>query len=136
MPVYTDEEIMAHAKSIFGDNIEEALEEKLFKTIPRITSIKTKNMDKQSNLMEEYAKRDLSQVRLKKEGYIRAVIDGEPYELSEDIKLEKNKKHDIDVVIDRIIIKDGRCELLYFGKLSRGNAPCTFIVKNVRKNIR
>lgn len=52
-------------------NIEEALEEKLFKTIPMITSIKTKNMDKQFHLMEEYAKRDLSQVRLRKEGYVQ-----------------------------------------------------------------
>lgn len=52
-------------------NIEEALEEKLFKTIPMITSIKTKSMDKQFHLMEEYAKIDLSQVRLRKEGYIQ-----------------------------------------------------------------
>ena len=44
---------------------------------------------------------------MRKEGYIRAVIDGEMYELSEDIKLSKTKKHDIDVVIDRIIIKKG-----------------------------
>ena len=44
---------------------------------------------------------------MRKEGYIRAVIDGEMYELSEDIKLSKTKKHDIDVVIDRIIVKDG-----------------------------
>lgn len=55
----------------YVSNVEEALEEKLFKTIPMITSIKTKNMDKQFNLMEEYAKRDLSQVRLKKEGYVQ-----------------------------------------------------------------
>lgn len=44
---------------------------------------------------------------MRKEGYIRAVIDGEMYELSEDIKLSKTKKHDIDVVIDRIIVKKG-----------------------------
>lgn len=44
---------------------------------------------------------------LKKEGYIRLRIDGEMMEISDDIKLEKNKKHSIDVVIDRIIIKDG-----------------------------
>jgi len=53
--------------------IEEALEEKLSKTIPIITSIKAKNenMDKQDHLMAEYIKRDLSQGRLKKEGYIQ-----------------------------------------------------------------
>lgn len=44
---------------------------------------------------------------MRKEGYIRAVIDGEMYELSEDIKLSKTKKHYIDVVIDRIIVKEG-----------------------------
>ncbi|BCZ48396.1 hypothetical protein psyc5s11_44630 [Clostridium gelidum] len=52
-------------------NIEEALEERLLKTIPIITSIKFKNMDKQSHIMEEYIKRDLNQVRLRKEGYIQ-----------------------------------------------------------------
>lgn len=55
----------------YVSNVEEALEEKLFKTIPMITSIKTKNMDNQVHLMDEYAKRDLNQVRLKKEGYIQ-----------------------------------------------------------------
>lgn len=50
-------------------NVEEALEEKLSKTIPIITSIKAKNMKKENNLMDEYIKRDLSQIRLKKEGY-------------------------------------------------------------------
>lgn len=47
---------------------------------------------------------------LKQEGFIRLKIDGELYNLDdtdiEDIKLEKNKKHDIDVVVDRIVIKD------------------------------
>ena len=44
---------------------------------------------------------------LKKEGYIRLRVDGELVEIEEEIKLEKNKKHDIDVVIDRIVIKEG-----------------------------
>jgi len=52
-------------------NIEEALGEKLLKTIPIITSIKFKNMEKQSHIMEEYIKKDLNQVRLRKEGYIK-----------------------------------------------------------------
>ena len=55
----------------YVSNIEDALEEKLLKTIPMITSIKNKNMDKQVHLMEEYAKVDLSQLRLRKEGYIQ-----------------------------------------------------------------
>lgn len=44
---------------------------------------------------------------MKKEGYIRVIIDDELYELSEEIKLEKNKKHNIDIVVDRIIVKEG-----------------------------
>ncbi len=43
----------------------------------------------------------------KKSGYARVSIDGQVYDLSEKIKLEKNIKHDISVVIDRLIIKDG-----------------------------
>ena len=49
---------------------------------------------------------------LRKEGYIRVRINGEMYDLSEEINLEKNKKDKIDVVIDRIIIKpDSRSRL-------------------------
>lgn len=44
---------------------------------------------------------------LKKDGYVRVKIDGEMRELSEDIKLDKNKKHNIEVIIDRIAIKEG-----------------------------
>lgn len=52
-------------------NIEEVLEEKLSKTIPIIISIKSKNKEKEDQLMEEYIKKDLSQARLRKEGYIQ-----------------------------------------------------------------
>lgn len=41
----------------------------------------------------------------KKSGYVRARVDGISYELSEDIKLEKNKKHNIEIVVDRLVIK-------------------------------
>ncbi|KXG09049.1 UvrABC system protein A [Anoxybacillus sp. P3H1B] len=44
---------------------------------------------------------------IKKQGYVRVRIDGEMRELSEDIELEKNKKHSIEVVIDRIVVKEG-----------------------------
>ena len=44
---------------------------------------------------------------IKKEGFVRVRVDGELLELEEDIVLEKNKKHTIEVVIDRLIIKDG-----------------------------
>ncbi len=45
--------------------------------------------------------------RAKKSGYVRVVIDGNLYDLSEEIKLEKNKKHNIEIVVDRLVIKDG-----------------------------
>ena len=43
----------------------------------------------------------------KKSGYVRARVDGNIYDLSEDIKLEKNKKHNIEIIIDRLVIKSG-----------------------------
>ena len=44
---------------------------------------------------------------IKKDGYVRVRVDGELMELEEEINLEKNKKHSIEVVVDRIIIKEG-----------------------------
>jgi excinuclease ABC subunit A len=44
---------------------------------------------------------------LQKEGYVRLRIDGEMVEITDDIQLEKTKKHTIEVVVDRIVIKDG-----------------------------
>ncbi len=44
---------------------------------------------------------------LRKEGYVRVRVDGTVLPLSDDIELEKNKKHTIEVVVDRIIIKEG-----------------------------
>ncbi|KAA9018016.1 excinuclease ABC subunit UvrA [Niallia endozanthoxylica] len=44
---------------------------------------------------------------IKKQGYVRVRIDEEMYDLGEEIELEKNKKHSIDVVIDRIVVKEG-----------------------------
>lgn len=43
----------------------------------------------------------------KKSGYVRIRVDGNLYDLSEEIKIEKNKKHNIEVVVDRISVKDG-----------------------------
>ncbi|WP_126428678.1 excinuclease ABC subunit UvrA [Brevibacillus marinus] len=42
---------------------------------------------------------------IRKEGYVRVRVDGEVRDLSEEIKLEKNKKHSIEVVVDRIVVK-------------------------------
>ena len=44
---------------------------------------------------------------LRKEGYVRVRVNGEMLDLSEEITLEKNKKDNIDVIIDRIVLKDG-----------------------------
>ena len=43
----------------------------------------------------------------KKSGYVRVIVDGNMYELTDDIKLEKNKKHNIEIVVDRIAVKEG-----------------------------
>ena len=51
----------------------------------------------------EYVK-ELDSVR--KSGFVRVRIDGITYDLSEQIKLEKNKKHNIEVIVDRLVIKD------------------------------
>ena len=50
---------------------------------------------------------------LRKEGFARVRIDGTDYDLAEDITLEKNKKHFIEVIIDRLIIKDNIRSRLY-----------------------
>ena len=44
--------------------------------------------------------------RAKKSGYVRVRVDGNLYELSEEIALEKNKKHNIEVVVDRLVVRE------------------------------
>ena len=44
---------------------------------------------------------------MRRSGYVRVIIDGSMYDLSEEITLDKNLKHDIEVVVDRLIIRDG-----------------------------
>jgi excinuclease ABC subunit A len=45
-------------------------------------------------------------VSAKKSGYVRVRVDGSLYDLSEEIKLDKNKKHNIEIVVDRLVMKD------------------------------
>ena len=45
--------------------------------------------------------------RAKKSGYVRVMVDGNLYELSEEISLDKNIKHNIEIVVDRLVIKEG-----------------------------
>ncbi|WP_066314673.1 excinuclease ABC subunit UvrA [Bacillus sp. FJAT-29814] len=44
---------------------------------------------------------------IKKQGFVRVRVDGEMLDLGDDIELDKNKKHSIEVVVDRIVVKDG-----------------------------
>ena len=43
----------------------------------------------------------------KRSGYVRVIADGNMYELTEEIPLEKNKKHNIEIIVDRLIVKEG-----------------------------
>lgn len=45
--------------------------------------------------------------RARKSGYVRVRADGNMYDLSEEIKLDKNKKHNIEIVVDRLVVKEG-----------------------------
>lgn len=70
--------------------------------------------------------------KLRKDGYIRVVVDDEDYDLSENIELDKNKKHTIFVVVDRLIIKDGIRSRLYesienASKLSKGKVCIDYV---------
>ena len=50
--------------------------------------------------------------KARKSGFVRVRIDNIIYDLSEEIKLEKNKKHNIDIVVDRLVVKDDICSRL------------------------
>lgn len=50
--------------------------------------------------------------RARKSGYVRVVVDGDVYDLDEEIELDKNKKHNIEVVIDRLVMREGMEERL------------------------
>ena len=45
--------------------------------------------------------------RARKSGYVRVIVDGDLYDLNEDIKLNKNQKHNIEIVVDRLAMKEG-----------------------------
>jgi len=73
--------------------------------------------------------------KLRADGYVRVIIDDEEYELEQDINLEKNKKHVIKVIVDRLIIKDGIRSRLYesienASKLGKGKVVVDVIGHN------
>lgn len=72
---------------------------------------------------------------LRKEGYIRVRVNGEMYDLSEDINLEKNKKDKIDVIIDRLVLKEDSRSRLFEAieaatKLSEGKVVIEILGEN------
>ncbi len=72
--------------------------------------------------------------KLKKDGYVRLKIDGEEFDIEEVKELDKNKKHNIEVIIDRLIVKDGIRSRLYdsietAAKLSHGKVVVDVVGK-------
>ena len=45
--------------------------------------------------------------QIQKDGFVRYILDGEMHDITDKVEIDKNKKHDIDIVIDRLVIKDG-----------------------------
>jgi len=45
--------------------------------------------------------------RFRKEGFVRVVVDGTSFDLADEITLDRNRKHDIDIVVDRLVVKEG-----------------------------
>ena len=73
--------------------------------------------------------------KLRRDGYVRIIVDGEEFDLSEDIELSKNKKHSIEVIVDRLIMKDGIRSRLYesietASKLAHGKVVIDVIGKD------
>ena len=66
--------------------------------------------------------------RAKKSGFARVIVDGAQYELDEEIKLDKNKKHSIDIIVDRLVIKEG-IELRLAGSLETALKQSEGLVK-------
>lgn len=82
---------------------------------------------------EKGTQKDLFE-KLRKEGYIRIKVDDEIKELTIDLELEKNKKHNVSVIIDRLVIKDGIRSRLYSSletasKLSHGKVVIDVVGK-------
>ena len=66
--------------------------------------------------------------RAKKSGFARVIVDGVQYDLDEEIRLEKNKKHSIDIVVDRLVIREG-IELRLAGSVETALKQAEGIVK-------
>lgn len=72
---------------------------------------------------------------LLKDGYLRVSVDGQMYMLDEDIQLEKNKRHNIDVIIDRIVKKEGyRSRLIDAIEVALKLTGGEVVISNLSKN--
>ena len=96
-----------HHKPISSQSIEEMVNQVL--NLPEGTKIRILSpvINGEKGTFKDYL------LTLRKDGYVRVVIDNEEYDLNEDIELSKTKKHKIDVVIDRLIIKENIRSRLY-----------------------
>ncbi len=77
-------------------------------------------------------KKELDQYR--KEGFVRARIDDEIYDLSDEINLEKNKKHQIDLIVDRLVIKEDIRSRLTESIETALNAASKLVVISIMQN--
>ena len=68
----------------------------------------------------------------KRSGFARVVVDGNPYDLDEEIKLEKNKKHSIDIVVDRLVMKDSPVRTAGYPSMRSNPVPSPSIIPSAR----
>lgn len=76
--------------------------------------------------------------QLKKDGYVRVRIDGSFYDLDEVTELEKNKKHNVDVIVDRIVVKDGIASRLFDSletALKLGNSKVLILIPDEKEMV-
>ncbi len=116
-----------HKEPIVSQTIEEMVNKTLELEIGSKLMITSPIVSKQKGTFETLLNEFL------KDGFIRAFIDGNLVSLDEEIKLEKNKKHDIDLVIDRIVLKeDSRSRLSEALELacSKSNGKARVLIDN------
>ena len=68
----------------------------------------------------------------RRSGYVRARVDGSLYELTEEIKLDKNRKHNIEIVVDRLVIRDDIAQRLTDSVETASNLSGGIVLINLR----
>ena len=77
------------------------------KTIPRVEGIELMSISPDEEVLKEKERHEKLLEKAKKSGYVRVRIDGNLYELSEEISLDKNIKHNIEIIVDRLVVREG-----------------------------